>query len=167
MNNRIIRGVLRPLAGIPEGRFSGLSKEENKMKRLRILKNILKSTRADRLIAGFLAFFLADALLIMLFEPGITTYRNALWYCYAVFSTVGFGDMVAVTIPGRILSVLLTLYALLIVAVVTGVVVAFYNDMVSMKYKASKAELLEKLENLPDLSKEELTELSERIRRIR
>ncbi len=137
------------------------------MKRLRILKTILVQTHADRLIAGFAAFFLADALLIMLFEPGITNYRDALWYCYAVFSTVGFGDLVAVTIPGRILSILLTLYTLLIVAVVTGVVVAFYNDMVSMKYKASKAELLDKLERLPELSREELADLSERIRRIR
>ncbi len=137
------------------------------MKRLKILKTILKNTQADKLIVGFVAFFLVDALLIMLFEPGITNYRDAIWYCYAVFSTVGFGDLVAVTIPGRILSILLTLYTLLIVAVVTGVVVAFYNDMVSMKYKASKAEILDKLENLPDLSKEELKDLSERIRRIR
>ena len=55
---------------------------------------------------------------------------------------------------------------ILIVALVTGVVVAFYNDVVSMEYKASKAEVLDKLENLENLTKEELAELSERIRKI-
>jgi len=136
------------------------------MKKLRILKGILKNTHTDRYIGGFVIFFLADAFLMMLFEPGITNYRDALWYCYAVFSTAGFGDLVAVTLIGRILSVLLTLYALLIVALVTGVVVAYYNDMVSVKYKISKSEILDKLEQLDTLSKEELKELSERIRKI-
>ena len=136
------------------------------LKRLRLLKGVLKRTHADRLIAGFVVFFLLDAFLIMLVEPGITNYRDALWYCYAVFSTAGFGDLVAETILGRTLSVLLTIYTILIVAIVTGVVVAFYNDVVSMKYKASKAEVLDKLENLETLSKEELSDLSEKIRRI-
>jgi voltage-gated potassium channel len=136
------------------------------MKRLRILKGVLKRTHADRLISGFVVFFLLDAFLIMLVEPGITNYRDAIWYCYAVFSTAGFGDLVAVTVPGRILSILLTVYTILIVALVTGVVVAFYNDVVSMEYKASKAEVLDKLEKLETLSKEELSELSEKIRKI-
>lgn len=136
------------------------------MKRLRLLKGILKRTHADRLIAGFVGFFLVDAALIMLVEPQITSYRDAIWYCYAVFSTAGFGDFVAETFIGRALSILLTIYTILIVALVTGVVVAFYNDVVSMKYKASKAEILDKLENLENLSKEELSDLSEKIRRI-
>ena len=137
------------------------------MKRLRILKGVLKRTHADRLIGGFVAFFLLDAFLIMLAEPGITNYRDAVWYCYAVFSTAGFGDIVAQTFMGRALSILLTIYTILIVALVTGVIVAFYNDIVSMKYKASKAEVLDKLENLENLSKEELAELSDKIRRIK
>ena len=137
------------------------------MRSLRLLRGVLKRTYADRLIAGFAVFFLLDAFLIMLVEPGITNYRDAVWYCYAVFSTAGFGDFVVVTVPGRILSMLLTIYTILIVAIVTGVIVAFYNDIVSMKYKASKAEVLDKLEHLETLSKEELSELSDKIRRIK
>lgn len=137
------------------------------MKRLRLLKGVLKRTHTDRLISGFVVFFLIDAFLIMLVEPDITNYRDAVWYCYAVFSTAGFGDFVAATFPGRLLSILLTICTIMIVALVTGVVVAFYNDLVAMKYKASKAEVLDRLEHLETLSKEELTELSETIRRIR
>ena len=136
------------------------------MKQIKLLKAVLKRTYADRLILGFVVFFLTDALIILLVEPGVTNYWDAIWYSYAVFSTAGFGDLVAVTVLGRILSILLTIYTILIVAIVTGVVVAFYNDTVSMKYKASKAEILDKLEHLEDLSKEELADISERIRKI-
>ena len=136
------------------------------MKKLKILRMVLKRTHADSLIIGFVVFFLIDALLIMLVEPQITTYGQAIWYCYSVFSTVGFGDLIASTVIGRILSIILTIYTLLVVALVTGVIVAFYNDIVAMKYKASKAEILDKLEHLENLSKEELAEISERIRNI-
>ncbi len=136
------------------------------MRRLRLLKGVLKRTKASQLIAAFVIFLLVDALLIMLAEPGIKTYRDALWYCYSVFSTAGFGDIVAVTLIGRVLSVLLTIAAILVVALVTGVIVAFYNDVVSMKYKASKAEVLNDLEHLDRLSKDELREISAKIRKI-
>ena len=79
------------------------------MKRLKILKEVLKRTHADRIILGFVIFFLLDALVILLVEPGITTYWDAIWYCYSVFSTVGFGDLTSVSIIGRILSIILTL----------------------------------------------------------
>ena len=136
------------------------------MKLLRILRGVLKRTHADKLIIFFVLFFFADAFLIMLVEPGMSKYENALWYCYDIFSTVGSGDYVAVTVPGRILSVLLTILTLLVVALVTGVIVAFYNDLVSMQYKAAKADILDKLEHLEDLSKDELKDLSARIRKV-
>ena len=136
------------------------------MKKLRVLRAVLKRTNTNKLLLSFFLFYLADAFVIFLVEPNITSYWDALWYSYSVFSTCGFGDEVAVTVVGRILCVLLTIVTILIVAVVTGVVVAFYNDLVSMQYKASKAELLDKLEHLEDLSKEELRDISERIRRL-
>ena len=136
------------------------------MKRIKVLKNVLKKTHADRLILFFVIAYLIIAFLILLIEPGVKTYGEALWYCYSVFSTAGFGDVIAVTTLGRILSLILTLLTTLVVALVTGVIVAFYTDIVAMQYKASKAEVLDKLENLEDLSKEELRDLSERIRKI-
>lgn len=137
------------------------------MKKLKILKMVLKRTKTDKIIISFVIFYLIDAFLIMLIEPGIRTYGDALWYCYSVFSTVGFGDLTVTTTIGKLLSVCMTLLTLLIVALVTGVVVAFYVDVVSMQYKASKAEIVDKLERLDELSKEELRDISERIKKLR
>ena len=105
------------------------------MKRIKVLGSVLKRTRADKIIIGFIVFIFAIAAVIQLVEPDINRYGDALWYCYAVISTAGFGDVVAVTFIGKMCSVLLTIYSLFVVAIATGVVVNFYTQMVECSEK--------------------------------
>ena len=91
------------------------------MKRIKVLGSVLKRTRADKIIIGFIVFIFAIAAVIQLVEPDINRYGDALWYCYAVISTAGFGDVVAVTFIGKMCSVLLTIYSLFVVAIATGI----------------------------------------------
>lgn len=137
------------------------------MKKLRILWGILKHTHADRILLGFVLFLLADAAIIQIVEPDINRYGDALWYCYAVISTAGFGDIVAVTFIGKACSVLLTIYTLFVVAIVTGVVVNFYTQLVELQRKETLAAFMDKLERLPELSKDELETISKNIKRYR
>lgn len=137
------------------------------MKKFKILKQVLKSTRADRIILSFIVFNFVAALIIMIFEPNINRYEEALWYCYTVFSTTGFGSLEACTIVGKVISVILTIYTLGVVAILTGVVVSFYTHYVQLKYDNSVYAILDKFENLDSLSKEELKEISERVRKFR
>ena len=115
----------------------------------------------------FVLFLLADAAVIQLVEPDIHRYVDALWYCYAVISTAGFGDIVTVTLIGKICSVLLTIYTIFVVAIVTGVVVNFYTQLVEMHQKETLAMFMDKLERLPELSKEELEHISQKVRKFR
>lgn len=128
---------------------------------------IQKRTHADQIIFGFVLFLLASAAVIQAVEPNIHRYVDALWYCYAVISTAGFGDIVAVTLIGRICSVLLTLYAIFVIAIVTGVVVNFYSQMVEMQHRETMAMFMDKLEHLPELSREELAAISEKVKKMR
>lgn len=137
------------------------------MKNLKILWGILKHTHADRILFGFVLFLLADAAVIQIVEPGISRYGDALWYCYAVISTAGFGDIVAVTLIGKTCSVLLTIYTLFVVAIVTGVVVNFYTQLVEIRRKETLAAFMDKLEHLPELSREELETISKNIKKYR
>ena len=98
--------------------------------------------------------------MIQLVEPDINRYGDALWYCYAVISTAGFGDVVAVTFIGKMCSVLLTIYSLFVVAIATGVVVNFYTQMVELQRKETLAMFMDQLERLPELSREELENIS-------
>ena len=129
------------------------------MKKIKVLWLILKRTKADRILSGFFLFLFA--------EPDITRYGDALWYCYAVISTAGFGDVVAVTFLGKICSVLLTVYSIFVVAIVTGVVVNFYSQLVEMHDRETLTIFMDKLEHLPDLSKEELETISQKIKQLR
>ena len=136
------------------------------MKRIKVLGSVLKRTRADKIIIGFIVFIFAIAAVIQLVEPDINRY-GALWYCYAVISTAGFGDVVAVTFIGKMCSVLLTIYSLFVVAIATGVVVNFYTQMVELQRKERLAMFMDQLERLPELSREELENISRKVRQFR
>ena len=136
-------------------------------KKLKILWGILQHTNADKLLFSYCIFIFVTAALIWIFDPSIKSLGNALWYCYAVISTAGFGDVTVTTVIAKILSIFLTIYSLIVLAIVTGVVVNYYNQILEVRNKDTIAAFLDRLEELPDLSKEELAELSERVRQFR
>ena len=147
--------------------FTRIQGEADYEKTQKSYGEFLKRTRADHILLGFVLFLLADAAVIRLVEPDIHRYGDALWYCYAVISTAGFGDIVTVTLIGKICSVLLTIYTIFVVAIVTGVVVNFYTQLVEMQQKETLAMFMDKLERLPELSKEELEHISQKVRKFR
>ena len=137
------------------------------MKKLKVLGRVLRHTGADKIIAGFIGFLLLCSLVIWLCEPEIHTWRETLWYCFTVVSTIGFGDVVVHTAISRILSVALSIYAVITLAIFTGVIVNYFTQLVELRQKESLTAVLDKLEHLPELSSEELTQLSEQIMRFR
>ena len=137
------------------------------MKKLRIIKNLLVQTKASKILLTYLFFLLFDALIIQAAEPSITTYRDALWYCYEVISTTGFGDINMTTAIGKIMSVLITVYSLLVISVVTGIIVNYYNQIIQLRQKDTLVAFLDKIERLPELSPDELEEISKNVSRFR
>ena len=137
------------------------------MKKLRILGEILRRTHADKILFGFVAFLFIDAFLIMLVEPDITHYGDSIWYCYVALATIGFGDIVAKTFIGRVLTILLSLYATLVIAIVTGVIVNYYMQIIQIRQKETLANLMDRLESLPEMSKDELQEISNKVKHFR
>ena len=136
------------------------------MKKLRILNSIMKRTHMYPIITSFLGFVLIGAWIIQMVEPEISSYGDALWYCYILMATVGFGDFAAVTFIGRILSVLISVYALFVFAMATGVVVNFHAQLIEVQQKNSLAAFVEKMQHLPELSKEELAQMSENVKKF-
>ena len=134
------------------------------MKKLRLLGKVLKQTGADKILMGFIAFVFVDALIIFLCDPAVTTYGDALWYCCATISTAGYGDVVATTFITKLATVLLMVYGVVVIAIVTGVIVNFYGQIISLRQKDTLTAFADKLERLPELSKEELCELSDKVK---
>lgn len=136
------------------------------MIRLKILHRILKRTRAYYIIGVFVLFVFAVSGVFYVVEPDITNYGDALWYSYVNLFTIGFGDIVPVQPISRILSVILTIYATIVIALITGVIVAFYQAVSRNNLNNSKEVIIDKLSNLDKLSKEELKEISEKVKQI-
>ena len=115
---------------------------------------ILKRTKATQILSGYIVFLFASAAIIQLVEPDINRYA-------------GFGDIVAMTFVGKLVSVLVTIYTIFVVAIVTGVVVNYYGQIVEMQRRETAMMFLDKLERLPELSKEELEDISKRVKKFR
>ncbi len=126
--------------------------------------NILKHTGAIHIFWSFLVFLCIAALVLTLIEPDINNFGEGVWYCFVAATTVGFGDVYAVTLIGRIITIVLVLYGIMVTAMVPGVVFTYYMEYIRLREKESVSVLLEKLEDLPNLSKKELTELSQEIK---
>lgn len=55
---------------------------------------------------------------------------------------------------------LLTAYSIVVIALVTGVIVNYYNQLIQIRQKDTLASFSDRLQRLPELSKEELEEMS-------
>jgi voltage-gated potassium channel Kch len=96
------------------------------------LKRIVRKTYAAEILFGIVLLIVAFSLVFPHLEEGIATFNDALWYCFAIVTTIGFGDFSAVTPIGRLLSVILGLYGIIVVALITSIIVNFYGEMKSV-----------------------------------
>ena len=64
------------------------------------------------------------------------------------------------------ITIIVTIYGILMTAMVPGVVVSYYMEYLKIREKKTVSIFFEDLERLPELSKEELTQLSEKIKRL-
>ena len=99
--------------------------------RLDLLRNIVQKTYAAEIIFGLLLLIASFSFVLMYTdtESFKGEYTNALWYCFAVVTTIGFGDMTAVSTIGRVLSVILGVYGIVVVALITSIIVNFFGEM--------------------------------------
>lgn len=132
----------------------------------RMLIMAFKTSGAVKIFGGYLVWFFISAIPIWIFEPHIKTYADSLWFCFASATTIGYGDCYAVTLPGRIITVCLSVYSIGVVAVFTAVIASFFTDMARIRASDSARQFVDELEHLPQLSKEELEDLSERVKKF-
>lgn len=94
-----------------------------------LLKKIIRKTYAGEILFGLLLLIVAFSMAFTILEENISSFYDALWYCFAIVTTTGFGDYTASTFLGRILSVILGIYGIIAVAIITSIIVNFYSEV--------------------------------------
>lgn len=108
--------------------------------KVKVLIKILNATHTIDVIICLIALMISFSFIFPMVEETIPTFWDALWYCFAVITTIGFGDFAAVSIMGRVLTVILGIYGIVIVAIITSVIVNFYNEISADNKKLKKLE---------------------------
>ncbi len=113
--------------------------------RLSVISRILRQTYALEILYGLAILMVAFSLVLPHYEGGtgsnsIRNFGDGLWYCFAVVTTIGFGDKYAVSLPGRIMTVILGIYGIIVVALITSIIVNFYNETASKTKKDENEE---------------------------
>ena len=116
--------------------------------KLNILMNIIRETYVLEILLGLLLMIIACSTVFMTLEDSMSNYGDALWYSFALVTTIGFGDIAASTVIGRLLSVFLGIYGIVVVAIITSVIVNFYGEMRRMSGQKTDT-----AEQLPDTEK--------------
>lgn len=108
--------------------------------RLDLLKEIIQKTYALEIIAGLALMMVAFSYVLMYTDEAFKTFWDALWYCFAIVTTIGFGDLAATSALGRLLSVILGIYGIIVVALITSIIVNFYGELKKENHPESRTE---------------------------
>jgi len=91
-------------------------------------------------------------------NPAIDSFDDALWWSVVTVTTVGYGDVYAITGVGRIFSAVLMIVGIVLWAMVTGSVATYFFYIKRSKNPAIE-ELKDKLDRLDELGDRELAVL--------
>ena len=108
--------------------------------RFATLKDVLRKTYAFEILLGLVSLIIAFSLVFYVNE-GIS-FGDALWLCFSIVTTIGFGDITITSPLSRVLAVILGIYGIIVVALITSIIVNFYNET---KYigKKDKADIID------------------------
>lgn len=98
-------------------------------KNIAIIVNVFKRQRRSLTTVGFLAvgYILVSALVVFNVEPEtFNTFFDAVYWATVSLTTVGYGDIYAVSVVGRVITMLSAVLGVAIVALPAGIITAGY-----------------------------------------
>ncbi len=136
------------------------------MDTLRKYWEMIQITGGDKLFGSFCLFFVIDCVLIYWAEPEAFSHHfgNALWFGFAIATSIGFGDYTVSTALARFLTSALGIYGAIMVAYIPGLVGSYYLQNMSLRRSHLLEKYKEPLSRVKTMSQEERHQLVQAIR---
>lgn len=126
--------ALRALRMIRAFRVFKVFKAIRYSKSFRIIGNVLKKSKDSLIAVCVLAFgyILISALIIYNVEPDtFETFFDAFYWATVSLTTVGYGDIYPVSVMGRVITMVSSIFGIAIVALPAGIITAGYMTEIS------------------------------------
>ena len=92
------------------------------------ITKFLKETYLDKIIFVSIIFIFTVTVLICIFDSQIKDMQTAVWYIIVSMTSTGYGDVVPITIPGRILGIVAMIGGILIFSTITALMSSIYTS---------------------------------------
>lgn len=110
-------------------------------KSIRIIICVFEKQRDKLLVvcSFAIAYIIVCALIIFNVEPDtFDTFFDAIYWSTVTLTTVGFGDIFAVSVAGRIITMISSIVGIAIVALPAGIITAGYMDEINSEHESQK-----------------------------
>jgi len=129
----------------------------------------LKKTHLDEIFGVTLLVVLASTLGLYLFDPSINSLFDSLWFVLSTITTVGYGDVLPQSGPGKIIGLITLIVGVLIFSTVTGAIASYFARRVLMNEDFNITEHDDNIELLKEnlsFNKKNLSEVHSKVYKI-
>lgn len=123
-----------------------------------VFDKVLEKYKIDRIFIFIIALLFLSTLAMRWVEPGFESYGDSLWWAIVTTTTVGYGDIYPVTLPGRVIASFLMIVGIGMIGVVTGAVASFFTN--TKKELPIELEYLQKkVDQYPDVDELDIEQM--------
>jgi len=130
------------------------------------VNKFVKKSRLTYGLSLFISSLLLFTIIFFLVEfpvnPAVNTYEDSLWYVLQTLTTVGYGDIIPVTVLGRLTGVIVMLSAI----VATSLITASATSTLIEKFREEQDKILEERRYQLEKFEEKIDEFQKRLERI-
>lgn len=123
---------------------------------LKPIYSILKTNGLDKLLMVAIILLFIVPIPIVLVEPSINTFSDALWWAIVTTTTVGYGDISPTTPLGRVLAVVLMLIGIGIIGTFTSAITSYFSKQNELSKDKQVLKVIHSIEEIENLTTEDI-----------